>query len=144
MMDWDGDAQLRSLRAELIVSFDERRAELDAQTAELVRKRAQGDVEGVKRALLGVHVVVHKLAGAVSSYGLTELGSLACALDDLLSAELAGEQIPVDLLPGRSALLSRALAEALSAQGDAPRSAASDEGRKLISDAELLLSAKKP
>ena len=159
MIDWDEDPELRNLRGELIASFGERRAELDARTAELVSARARARrggappeaqapeaeaSEAAKRALLAIHVVVHKLAGAASSYGLTALGSLAEALDDLLSAELAGGPSQLDLLPARAALLSRALEEASAGQGDSPEAAASEEGRKLISDAESLLSAGKP
>ena len=144
MMDWDDDTELRNLRLELVASFAARRAELDARAADLARARAGVDLDGVKRAQLAIHVVVHKLAGAASSYGLTALGSLAEALDDLLSEELTAGKSQLDLLPGRAALLSRALAEASNAGGDSPASAASEEGRKLISDAGSIPSARKP
>ena len=135
--EWEADPELRQLRSELIDTFPARRAELDSRLAMLARGQAG------KAECLEIHVAVHKLAGAASSYGLMALGSLAEALDDLLGAELAtGKEVegPLDRLPERVALLSRALEEAYLARGDAPRAAASAEGRKLISDAESLLS----
>jgi HPt (histidine-containing phosphotransfer) domain-containing protein len=139
--EWEDDPELMNLRLELIESFAERKSELDARTADFARARAAGDAEAAQRALLAVHVVVHKLAGAASSYGLRALGSLAEALDDLLGMELASRgESQLDRLPARSALLSRALAEAHAAKGDAPAVASSPEGRKLISDAGSILS----
>jgi HPt (histidine-containing phosphotransfer) domain-containing protein len=142
MSDWQRDPELKKLREELIASFPERKTELDAGVADFEKSLADGDAEAAEKAFLNVVVVVHKLAGAASSYGLTALGSVAVALDDLLAAELAvsvsGQRPVRKKLAERVDVLSRALAEAFAARGDAPEAAASPEGKKLISDAGRL------
>jgi hypothetical protein len=140
---WVDDTGLRNLREELVASFPARKAELDARAADFARLRAGGKSEQAHEALLAIHVVVHKLAGAASSYQLLALGSLAEALDDILCAELSESRKnrpgpELDALAARAAVVSRALGEAFAAKGDAPKAAGTPEGRKLISDAESL------
>jgi CheY-like chemotaxis protein len=127
-----GDADLAALKAEFLDTFPSRKAELVAAAAKL---SGADSLEG----MLGVHVVVHKLAGAAATYGLRELGSLAEALDDLLSAELMRDApLELDRLPERVTAVTRALEECHSTRGDAKRAASTPEARRLISDAGSL------
>lgn len=137
------DSALLELRAEFVATFAHRKQELAERLDEFKRLRAQGREAQAREVGLAIHVVAHKLAGAAATYGLKALGSVAEALDDLLGAELAGRggtESTLDLLPGRAEVLSRALGEAYAAKGDSPKAASSPEAKKLIFDAESLLS----
>src|SRR6185503_8770159 len=110
LMPVQEDSGLLALRAEFVATFDERKTELDSRLSELARLRSQGRPGEAREACLAIHVVAHRLAGAAATYGLVALGSIAEALDDVLGEELREGRAPaLDLLPGRAAVLSRAL-----------------------------------
>jgi HPt (histidine-containing phosphotransfer) domain-containing protein len=86
-LDWEGDPELRKMRAEFIASFAERRVALTAALA------SGGPPAGgtVREWLAEPRMAAHKLAGAAESYGFPTVTAAAAALDELLSASPAPE-----------------------------------------------------